>query len=41
VIDDRARRLAVSIIPVRDPLQLLQSEGLIANIPHVRRPSRR
>jgi len=35
VIDDLARRLAVSIIPVREALQLLQSEGLIANIPHV------
>ncbi len=35
VIDDLARRLEVSIIPVREALQLLQSEGLIANIPHV------
>ena len=35
VIDDLARRLAVSIIPVREALQLLQSEGLIANVPHV------
>ena len=35
VIDDLARRLEVSIIPVREALQLLQSEGLIVNIPHV------
>ena len=35
VIDDLARRLEVSIIPVREALQLLQSEGLIVNVPHV------
>src|SRR5437867_6145149 len=35
VIDDLARRLAVSAIPVREALQLLQSEGLVVNVPHV------
>ena len=35
VIDDLARRLEVSAIPVREALQLLQSEGLVANVPHV------
>jgi DNA-binding GntR family transcriptional regulator len=35
VIDEVARRLEVSIIPVREALQLLQSEGLIVNTPHV------
>jgi DNA-binding GntR family transcriptional regulator len=35
VIDDLARRLEVSAIPVREALQLLQSEGLVQNIPHV------
>lgn len=35
VIDDVARRLAVSIIPVREALRLLQSEGLVVNVPHV------
>ena len=35
VIDDLARKLEVSIIPVREALQLLQSEGLILNVPHV------
>jgi len=35
VIDDLARQLDVSAIPVREALQLLQSEGLIRNIPHV------
>jgi len=35
VIDDLARRLDVSAIPVREALQLLQSEGLVVNVPHV------
>ena len=35
VIDDLARRLQVSSIPVREALQLLQSDGLIVNVPHV------
>ncbi len=35
VIDDLARRLEVGAIPVREALQLLQSEGLVQNIPHV------
>lgn len=35
VIDDLARRLAVSIIPVREALQMLQSDGLVVNVPHV------
>lgn len=35
VIDDLARRLEVSAIPIREGLQLLQSEGLVINIPHV------
>jgi DNA-binding GntR family transcriptional regulator len=35
VIDELARQLAVSSIPVREGLQLLQSEGLVTNIPHV------
>jgi DNA-binding GntR family transcriptional regulator len=35
VIDDIARRLRVSAIPVREALQTLQSEGLVANVPHV------
>lgn len=35
VIDDLARRLAVSSIPVREALQMLQSEGLVVNVPHV------
>jgi DNA-binding GntR family transcriptional regulator len=35
VIDDLARRLEVSAIPVREALQLLQSEGLVVNVPHV------
>jgi DNA-binding GntR family transcriptional regulator len=35
VIDELARRLEVSAIPVREALQVLQSEGLVANVPHV------
>lgn len=35
VIDDLARRLDVSAIPVREALQLLQSEGLVVSVPHV------
>ena len=35
VIDDLARRLQVSSIPVREALQLLQSEGLVLMVPHV------
>jgi DNA-binding GntR family transcriptional regulator len=35
VIDDLARRFRVSIIPVREALRLLQSEGLVVSIPHV------
>jgi DNA-binding GntR family transcriptional regulator len=34
VIDDLARRLNVSIIPVREAIQLLQSEGLVVTVPH-------
>src|SRR5260221_11295274 len=35
VIDDLARQLAVSAIPVREALQTLQSEGLVQTVPHV------
>src|SRR5262245_14319321 len=35
VIDEVARRLEVSTIPVREALQILQSEGLVVNVPHV------
>jgi DNA-binding GntR family transcriptional regulator len=35
VIDDLATRLGVSIIPVREALQTLQSEGLVVSVPHV------
>ena len=35
VIDDLARRLNVSIIPVREALQLLQAESLVVSVPHV------
>lgn len=35
VIDELAKRLRVSAIPVREALHLLQSEGLVVNEPHV------
>src|SRR5262245_43819737 len=35
IIDDLARQHEVSIIPVRESLRLLQSEGLVVSIPHV------
>ncbi|MGH9160468.1 MAG: GntR family transcriptional regulator [Vicinamibacteraceae bacterium] len=35
VIDDLARRLKVSTIPIREALHMLQSEGLVVNVPHV------
>ena len=35
VIDELARRLRVSAIPIREALQLLQSEGLVVSEPHV------
>jgi DNA-binding GntR family transcriptional regulator len=35
VIDDLARQFHVSIIPVREALRLLQSEGLVVSIAHV------
>ena len=35
VIDELARRLHVSIIPIREALQMLQAEGLVVNVPHV------
>jgi DNA-binding GntR family transcriptional regulator len=35
VIDEIARRLQVSAIPIREALQSLQSEGLVVNAPHV------
>jgi DNA-binding GntR family transcriptional regulator len=34
IIDDLARRLQVSIIPVREAIQMLQSEGLVLTVPH-------
>lgn len=34
-IDELARRFEVSIIPVREALRVLQSEGLVINVPHV------
>jgi DNA-binding GntR family transcriptional regulator len=35
VIDELARHLGVSAIPVREALQTLQSEGLVLTVPHV------
>jgi DNA-binding GntR family transcriptional regulator len=35
VIDELGRQLEVSAIPVREALQLLQSEGLVRSAPHV------
>jgi DNA-binding GntR family transcriptional regulator len=35
LIDELARRYDVSIIPVREALRVLQSEGLVVNVPHV------
>ena len=35
VIDDLARRFAISIIPVREALRLLESEGLLTSVAHV------
>jgi DNA-binding GntR family transcriptional regulator len=35
VIDEIAQRLRVSAMPVREALHLLQSEGLVVNVPHV------
>ena len=35
IIDELARRLQVSIIPVREALQLLQAEALVVSVPHV------
>ena len=35
VIDDIARRLEVSAIPIREALQALQAEGLVVSAPHV------
>ena len=35
VIDELARRLDISIIPVREALRLLESEGLVSTVAHV------
>lgn len=35
VIDDIARRLEVSAIPIREALQSLQAEGLVVSAPHI------
>jgi DNA-binding GntR family transcriptional regulator len=35
VIDEIARRLEVSAIPIREALQSLQSEGLVVSAPHI------
>jgi DNA-binding GntR family transcriptional regulator len=35
VIDDVARRFAISSIPVREALRLLESEGLVTSVAHV------
>ena len=35
VIDDLARRLDISIIPVREALRRLESDGLVVNVAHV------
>jgi DNA-binding GntR family transcriptional regulator len=35
VIDDLASRFSISIIPVREALRLLQSEGLVVSVAHV------
>jgi DNA-binding GntR family transcriptional regulator len=35
IIDDLAGRLEVSAIPVREALQVLQTEGLVVTVPHV------
>ncbi len=35
VIDDIGRQLQVSAIPIREALQLLQSEGLVVSAPHL------
>lgn len=35
IIDDLARRFDVSIIPIREALRLLESEGLVISVAHV------